>query len=70
MTSRKLAHAEFWERMDRATRHVGKYPEWVKGSPVNERPASPACRQTQTDRGKSNGDSNKPMERIPFPTGI
>jgi hypothetical protein len=41
MASQKLTHAAFWDRMDRATRHVGKAPDWVKGSPINERPAQP-----------------------------
>jgi len=37
MASLDLTHATFWNRMDRAVRHVGKLPEWVKGSPINER---------------------------------
>ena len=36
MASQKLTHATFWNSMDRATRHVGKLPDWVKGSPSNE----------------------------------
>jgi hypothetical protein len=37
MANQDLTHAMFWNRMDRAVRHVGKLPEWVKGSPINER---------------------------------
>jgi hypothetical protein len=40
MASQKLTHAAFWDRMDRATRHVGRLPDWVKGSPNNERLAA------------------------------
>jgi hypothetical protein len=37
MENRKLTHELFWARMDHAARHVEKLPDWVKGSPCNER---------------------------------
>ena len=57
MPSQKLTHAAFWDRMDRATRHVGKLPDWVKGTPSNERPASSVCDQCQTSAARSGSNS-------------
>jgi len=41
MTGQKLTltRAAFWDRLCRAARHIGKLPDWIKGSPRNERPA-------------------------------
>lgn len=38
---RPLKHAAFWRRMDRAVRHVGKFPAWLRGSRKNERETKP-----------------------------
>jgi hypothetical protein len=56
MASQKLTHETFWNRMDRATRHVGKLPDWVKGSPNNERSASSGCGQFQRGPVRSDND--------------
>ena len=58
MASQKLIHAEFWDRMDRATRHVGKVPAWVKGSPINERPAASPCVPYQSSGDRDSGGAN------------
>ena len=57
MASQELTHAAFWNRMDRATRHVGKFPDWVKGSPNNERPIPSACSQCQDSAARTGTDS-------------
>jgi hypothetical protein len=53
--------------MDRATRHVGKAPAWVKGSPINERPAPSGCFQYQikTERGGSESKTGVKLNPIP-----
>jgi hypothetical protein len=58
MASEKLTHAAFWDRMDRATRHVGKVPAWVKGSPINERPAASPCIPYQSSDERNNSGTN------------
>jgi len=65
MASQKLIHAAFWDRMDRATRHVGKVPEWVKGSPTNERPAPSPCvpYQSSGERNNSGTPIQEPQPR-------
>lgn len=55
MASQDLVHATFWNRMDRAVRHVGRLPEWVKGSPINERSSTLVHAQGQ-------GSANSPAE--------
>jgi hypothetical protein len=57
MASQKLTHAAFWDRMDRATRHVGRLPDWVKGSPNNERLAASSCGPDQGSATGSGSDS-------------
>ena len=32
----KLKHDGFWNRMERATKQVDRWPTWVKGSPKDE----------------------------------
>ena len=39
--------------MDRAIRHVGKLPEWVKGSPINVRSATIGDEQCQGSTKKA-----------------
>ena len=41
----KLKHGAFWNRMDKATRQVDRWPPWVKGSPVNQGNETPPTRQ-------------------------
>ncbi len=67
MASQKLTHATFWNRMDRATRHVGKLPDWVKGSPSNERSASSGCVQYQSSAERSGRDSITAVRQDPLP---
>jgi hypothetical protein len=67
MPSQKLTHAAFWDRMDRATRHVGKLPDWVKGTPSNERPASSVCDQCQTSAARSGSGSNSTTTAVREP---
>ena len=67
MASQKLTHAAFWDRMDRATRHVGKLPDWVKGSPNNERPASSASGQYQSGATRDGSDSTAAVRQDPLP---
>jgi hypothetical protein len=57
MASEKLTHATFWNRMDRATRHVSKLPDWVKGSPSNKRPARSVGGQCDNNTASSGSDS-------------
>ena len=54
MDKAKLKHPMFWQRIDRATRHVGKLPDWVKGSPINQRAEN--SRDSQLGTGTSKGD--------------
>jgi hypothetical protein len=56
MVNQNLTHATFWNRMDRAIRHVGKLPKWVKGSPINVRSASIDGEQCQGSTKKT-GDA-------------
>ncbi len=42
----KLKHGAFWDRMDKATRQVDRWPAWVKGSPVNQGHEAPPDRKT------------------------
>jgi hypothetical protein len=67
MASPKLTHAAFWDRMDRATRHVGKLPDWVKGSPSNERSTSSVCVQYQTSAARRGSDSTVNVRQDPLP---
>ena len=67
MASQQLTHAAFWDRMDRATRHVGKLPDWVKGSPSNERSASSGCVQYQTSAARNGSDSTPAVRQDPVP---
>lgn len=67
MASQKLTHAAFWDRMDRATRHVGKLPDWLKGSPRNERSASSVCGQYQGSAARSGSDSTTTVRQDPLP---
>jgi hypothetical protein len=67
MASQKLTHAAFWDRMDRATRHVGKLPDWVKGSPSNERPASAVCGRYQTSAAHGSSDTTTIPVQDPLP---
>jgi hypothetical protein len=53
MANQNLTHATFWNRMDRAIRHVGKLPEWVKGSPINVRSATIGDEQCQGSTKKA-----------------
>lgn len=50
----KLKHDGFWNRMERATKQVDRWPTWVKGSPKNEgnesTPAKPAKASTATSK--------------------
>jgi hypothetical protein len=70
MPDRKLTHAAFWERMDRAVRHVDKYPDWLKGSPVNERPLDSFNGQQIDAAGgnanESSGSPSKDPEQFPL----
>ncbi len=68
MASQKLTHAAFWNRMDRATRHVGKAPAWVKGSPINERPALSGCYQYQIKTERGGSDSKTAVKLNPIPS--
>lgn len=36
-TMPQLKHAEFWEKMERASKEAQKWPQWMKGSPLNRR---------------------------------
>ena len=67
MASQKLTHATFWDRMDRATRHVGKLPDWVKGSPSNERSPASIDGQYQDRTTKSGNDSAAIVRQDPLP---
>lgn len=67
MASQKLTHAAFWDRMDRATRNVAKAPDWVKGSPINERPAQSTCGQYLSGTERSN-DSTSAVRQDPVPS--
>lgn len=64
MASQKLTHATFWDRMDRATRHVGKLPPWLKGSPSNERSV---CGQCQADIAPAGSDATTSVKQNPPP---
>ena len=63
MASEKLTHAMFWNRMDRATRHVGRLPDWVKGSPSNERLASSGFSQSDANGARTGSDSTTGTKR-------
>jgi hypothetical protein len=40
----KPKYSAFWDRMEENSEYVSKLPDWVKGSPVNERsPAGEVC---------------------------
>jgi len=67
MASQKLTHAAFWDRMDRATRHVGKAPDWVKGSPINERPAQSTCGKYLSGADRSGSNSTIAVRQDPLP---
>ncbi|MGI9075222.1 MAG: hypothetical protein ACR2JB_28765 [Bryobacteraceae bacterium] len=41
----KLKHGSFWDRMDKATSQVDRWPAWVKGSPVNQGHEAPPERK-------------------------
>jgi hypothetical protein len=41
----KLQHGSFWDKMDKATRQVDRWPEWVKGSPENRGHEAPPERK-------------------------
>ena len=34
-----LTHPDYWRRMDEVARMVDGWPDWLKGSPTNEREA-------------------------------
>jgi hypothetical protein len=53
--------------MDRATRHVGKAPDWVKGSPINERPAQPTCSKYLSGADRSGSNSTIAVRQDPLP---
>ena len=36
-TTPHLKDPEFWARMERVSERVRKWPQWMKGSPVNRR---------------------------------
>jgi uncharacterized membrane protein YdfJ with MMPL/SSD domain len=65
MASQNLTHAAFWDRMDRATRHVGKFPDWVKGSPSNQRLASPDSCQDQSTVGTGKDAASNGIQEPP-----
>lgn len=67
MANAKLTHATFWNRMDHATRHVGKLPDWVKGSPSNQRPAMSVCGQGQNSTTLSGSNSSISAKQDTFP---
>ena len=67
MASQELTHAAFWDRMDRATRHVGRLPDWVKGSPINQRAAQSACVQYQSGAQRSGSNSTTAVRHDPLP---
>jgi len=62
----ELTHAMFWNRMDRVSRHVGKLPDWVKGSPTNERSALTTFGQHQ-EPAVSTSDSTVAPKQDPLP---
>jgi hypothetical protein len=40
----KPKYSAFWDRMEENSEYVSKLPDWVKGSPVNERsPVGEVC---------------------------
>ncbi|MBV9180242.1 MAG: hypothetical protein JO356_02935 [Acidobacteria bacterium] len=47
----QLKHAEFWEKMERAREEAQKWPEWMKGSPVNRRESKES--KSQTDKSQA-----------------
>lgn len=67
MASQKLTHAAFWDRMDRATRHVGKAPDWVKGSPINERPEQSTSAKYLSDGDRSGSNSTTAVRQDNLP---
>jgi hypothetical protein len=69
MASHQLTHAMFWNRMDRATRHVGKMPDWVKGSPHNERPPLTGRGQLQDRAGGASDSTVAPRQDTLPPRG-
>jgi hypothetical protein len=44
----KPKYSAFWDRMEQNSEYVSKLPDWVKGSPVNERSPAEEVRVAST----------------------
>lgn len=64
MPEAQLTHQTFWDRMDRATRRVGSYPEWLKGSRSNERTAESSSPLPPTP---NHSDQGRPCKQDDIP---
>ena len=58
-TQPALTHKTFWTRMEQNTRCVEQMPNWVKGSPLNQRSAAAGAGASSSEEASNAPESPK-----------